>query len=420
MNAGCGPVTDGSNLLAWAVRQAGPACFPVVMATGIVSVALRQAGQPSLSAALLVVAVAVFVILLAGSAVRAVAFPASLRADLGRPDRAFTWFAFVAACGVLGDRLASGGYRLPAAVAAGTALAAWLGVTGLVPVRLAVRRPPPRLADVNGTWYLWAVGTQSLAIAAVFLRGLGMLPARPAALAAITGWSAGIALYLVIMVLVAGRLLLVGVGPGDATNPYWVAMGAASIAVVAAAGILRIPGVPARAVITGLAVALWSVATAAIPPLAMATGARYLRRPVRPRYRADMWTVVFPLGMYAVAGLQLGTAARLPLAGHIGAVAVPCATAAWALTLIGLATSPFTSRHATQDREEIMSCYDIRNVSRRARRSDRLTQGGDDDEKDNKAVQVPGSGQARPARGRQPGGDAGRVGPPHGGSCPSP
>lgn len=246
MNAGCGPVTDGGNVLARAVRRAGPACFPVVMATGIVSAALRQAGQPSLSAALLVIAVAVFVILLAGSAVRAVAFPASLRAGLSRPDRAFTSFAFAAACGVLGDRLASGGYRLPAAAASGAALAAWLGVTGLVPARLAVRRPPPRLADVNGTWYLWAVGTQSLAIAAVFLHDVGMLPARPAALAAITAWSAGIALYLVITVLAAGRLLLVGVGPGDATNPYWVAMGAASIAVVAAAGILRIPGAPAH------------------------------------------------------------------------------------------------------------------------------------------------------------------------------
>jgi tellurite resistance protein TehA-like permease len=137
MNAEFGPVTDGGNVLVRAVRRAGPASFPVVMATGIVSAALRQAGQPSLSAALLVIAVAVFVILLAASAVRAVAFPASLRADLGRPDRAFTSFAFVAACGVLGYRLAGGGYRLPAAAAAGAALAAWLGVTCLVPCATA-------------------------------------------------------------------------------------------------------------------------------------------------------------------------------------------------------------------------------------------------------------------------------------------
>jgi tellurite resistance protein TehA-like permease len=340
MNAGCGPVTDGGNVLARSVRRAGPACFPVVMATGIVSAALRQAGQPSLSAALLMIAVAVFLILLAAWAARAVAFPASLRAGLGRPDQAFSSFAFVAACGVLGDRLAGGGYRLPAAVAAGAALAAWLCVTCLILAHLAVRRPPPQLADVNGTWYLGAVGTQSLAIAAVFLHGLGLLPAGPAALAAIAAWSAGILLYLVITVLVASRLLLVGVGPREAVNPYWVAMGAASIAVVAAAGILRIPGAPARPAITGLAVALWSIATVLIPPLATATAARYLHRPVRPRYRADMWTVVFPLGMYSMASLLLGSTARLPLAGHVGAVAVPFATTAWALVFIGLVASP--------------------------------------------------------------------------------
>jgi tellurite resistance protein TehA-like permease len=418
MSAGCGPVTGG-HVLARAVRRARPGSFTVVMATGIVSAALRQAGQPSLSAVLLVIAAAVFVILLAASAVRAVAFLASLRADLDRPDRAFTSFAFVAACGVLGDRLASGGYRLPAAAAAGAALAAWLGVTCLVPARLAVRRPRARLDEVNGTWYLWAVGTQSLAITAVFLHGLRLLPAGPAALAAVAAWSAGILLYLVITVLVAGRLLLVGVGPREAANPYWVAMGAASIGVVAAAGILRIPGAPARAAITGLAVALWSIATVLIPPLATATAARYLRRPVRPRYRVDMWTVVFPLGMYAMAGLQLGSTARLPLVDHIGAVAVPCATAAWALTFIGLATSPLDRRHACEDRKETISRYDRRKDEPRPGR-DRLTQGGDEVEEENEAVQVPGSGQVRSARRRHRRGDAARADPPHGGTSPSP
>jgi hypothetical protein len=40
------------------------------------------------------------------------------------------------------------------------------------------------------------------------------------------------------------RLLLVGLRRGDPTAPYWVAMGAASITVLAAAGILRTTGSP--------------------------------------------------------------------------------------------------------------------------------------------------------------------------------
>ncbi len=57
--------------------------------------------------------------------------------------------------------------------------------------------------------------------------------------------------------MVLARLLLADLGPQDPTAPHWVAMGPASITVLAAAQIRRITGAPAvnavRAVITGLA-----------------------------------------------------------------------------------------------------------------------------------------------------------------------
>lgn len=58
---------------------------------------------------------------------------------------------------------------------AGAALAAWLGFTCVIPARLAGwPRARPAITQVNGTWYLWAVGTQSLAIAAAFLSADGL------------------------------------------------------------------------------------------------------------------------------------------------------------------------------------------------------------------------------------------------------
>jgi hypothetical protein len=76
-----------------------------------------------------------------------------------------------------------------------------------------------------------------------------------------------------------------------------------------------------------------------------AVGAARIGRPVRPpRYRVAGWMVVFPLGMYATAGLVLGTAVRLPLIHHIGAVAVWPAAAAWALTTIAMAAAALTRR----------------------------------------------------------------------------
>jgi len=327
-----------------AVRGTSPGNFAVVMATGIVSVALRQVGQVSVSAVLLVITAAAFVILVAAFALRAAAFPADLSRDLARPDRAFTSFAFVAACDVLGSRLADDRHTVAAIALAAAALAAWLALTWLVPGRMAARRVRrPVITDVGGSWYLWAVATQSLAIAAAFLGAGRVIAAQPAALTAITVWSAGAVLYLATCVVVAVRLLRAGLGPDEPTAPYWVAMGAASITVLAAAQILRGPGSPAansaRPVLSGLAIAFWGLASALIPPLIARSVLRHLR-PGRPlRYRPDLWMIVFPAGMYATASMQIGTATGLAFIHRVGTVAAWPAAAAWALTFVAMVAS---------------------------------------------------------------------------------
>jgi len=330
--------------VAGAVRGTHLGGFAVIMATGIVSSALRGAGRPHLSAAALAIAAAGFVVLASASALRAAAFPADLRRDLGCPASAFTNFAFVAACGVLGNRLASDGHAAAAAVLAAAALGGWLALTCLVPGRMAVHyRDPPAVTDISGNWYLWAVGTQSLAIAATFLAAGGIIRAQLATLAAITAWSAGVMVYLLITVLVTVRLLLAGLGPQDPTAPYWVTMGGASITVLVAAQILHGPGLTAlgaaRPVLTAAAVIFWAVASSLIPLLIARGVWRHLARHEPPRYRADLWMIVFPAGMYATASMELGTAARLPLVHGVGAVAAWPAAAAWALTFAAMLVS---------------------------------------------------------------------------------
>ncbi|MGH3289047.1 MAG: hypothetical protein ACRDPD_30960, partial [Streptosporangiaceae bacterium] len=96
------------------------------MATGIVSVALGLAGRPDLSAALLWVAVAAFAVLVAASAWRVTAFGRDVRAELRRPDRLFSYFAFPAAAGVLGARLAGHGAAGVVAALAAVTAAAWI------------------------------------------------------------------------------------------------------------------------------------------------------------------------------------------------------------------------------------------------------------------------------------------------------
>jgi hypothetical protein len=141
----------------------------------------------------------------------------------------------------------------------------------------------------------------------------------------------------------AARLLLAGLGPQDATAPHWVAMGPASITVLAAAQILRITGAPAvNAVITGLAVIFRALASCLIPPLIARSTWRHLHRNAPLRYRSDLWMIVFPADMYATAGMQFGTAAGLPLIQRIGTAAAWPAAAAWALTFAAMIASPCT------------------------------------------------------------------------------
>ncbi|HEY6295120.1 MAG TPA: tellurite resistance/C4-dicarboxylate transporter family protein [Streptosporangiaceae bacterium] len=338
-------------MLAPAVRGADPRAFAMVMATGIVSVALRQAGSPGLSAALLWIASAGFVLLVVASVWRAAAFPADVRGDLARPDRVFSLFAVPAAASVLAARITDRGQHVVvAALTAFTALA-WVAACCVVVVFLAgPGRPRPRraLTDVNGSWELWVVGTQSVAIAATSAYTAGVVPDRLAAWAGLILWSAGAVLYVVVTALVIIRLVTAGLAPGDPFAPYWVTMGAASITILAAAQILHITGPAvlsaARPAVTDIALAFWAVATGLIPVLAVIGAARRLRGHAPRGFRRELWMIVFPVGMYATASMRIGSEAGLPPVRELGTAAVWVAAAVWAAVFAGMLAWPIARR----------------------------------------------------------------------------
>jgi tellurite resistance protein TehA-like permease len=167
--------------------------------------------------------------------------------------------------------------------------------------------------------------------------------ARPAALAAVLMWSVGLMLYLIVATLVLTRLLLLEVRPEDLTPPYWVTMGATAITVLVAARILGMPEAPAisaiRPLLAGLAVVLWAFGTWLIPMLVLFGIWRHMLRRVRLEYLPQLWSVIFPLGMYAVASMELGRAIDLPIVEEIGRLWVWVAIPAWTLTFLGMLAS---------------------------------------------------------------------------------
>jgi tellurite resistance protein TehA-like permease len=314
------------------VRHLFPGYFALVMATGIVSTAVGADGATGLSAAMLVVDIICYLVLIALYGWRLSSYRPEFLADATDPRTAFSLFTFVAGSGVLGARLARDGHYTATAVLLVLAGAAWLLLTYGTPLILVTRHGTrSALADVNGSWFLWTVGTQSLAVA---LTSLAPPVASSLAALAVLLWAVGVVLYLIIATLVLAGLLHLPVRPAGLTPVYWVFMGATAISVLAGAKVLRLPpGALLAAVhpaVAGLSVILWAFGTWLIPLLVGLGVWRHLIHRVPLRYDPGLWSMVFPLGMYCVASETLGATLHVPWLVSVGHDGSWVAFAVWA------------------------------------------------------------------------------------------
>jgi tellurite resistance protein TehA-like permease len=321
---------------ATAIRDLNPGYFAFVMATGIISTGTFLLGPAWLSRTLLAVAVAGLVVLSVALVIRLVRFRPSVVADARAPERVFGFFTITAGLDVLGVRLAFAGHPLATAILAGLAAAVWLVLTYGVPSLLLIRTHDSVLGGVNGTWLLWVVSTQSLALSASAL--VPLWPSQSGLLAPFaTGlWSVGLVLYLLLVSLILLRWLTVAMTPQTLGPPYWILMGATAITVLAGAKILGLPGTlpSVRATagfVEGFSYALWAFGTWWIPLLVILGFWRHVRHHWPLTYEPTLWSVVFPLGMYSVATLSFGKGARLTFTEPLSRFMLWVAVAAWLL-----------------------------------------------------------------------------------------
>lgn len=326
---------------ATAVRSLTPGYFALVMASGIVSIGLNYEGYDVLSTILLVVCATAFVVLIALNVWRFVAYRPSVRDDFMNPRRAFGFFTFVAGTNVLGVRVAMDGHHVLTAILLAVAGLTWL-ILGYIVPWTAVLGPQQRpvVATANGTWFTWVVASQSIAVAAATIEPAFTGARDELALLAVASWSIGVLLYAAAGLFVAMRLMLYDFGPEELTPPYWVAMGALSITVLAGARIVEMADAPmiavTRELIAGLCVVFWAFATWLIPPLVAAGWWRHVSKRMPLRYDATLWSIVFPLGMYAAASIYLGDANQLPALSLIGRIELWFALAVWAVVFAAM------------------------------------------------------------------------------------
>src|SRR5699024_8255684 len=147
------------------VRELDPGTFAFVMATGIVSTALLAEGASVVSATLLLIGVAGYLLLLLASGYRLVRWPRRLLDDFAGP-RGVSFLASVAGTNVLDSRLTIAGYVTVAMVLLMIGIVGWLVLGYGVPLALITGSRHQRgLDQVNGMWFLWVVAIQSVAVA---------------------------------------------------------------------------------------------------------------------------------------------------------------------------------------------------------------------------------------------------------------
>jgi tellurite resistance protein TehA-like permease len=323
-----------------AVRDLNPGYFAFVMATGIISTGTFLLGPSWLSRTLLVAACAGLVVLGAALAARLWFFRAEVAADVNAPDRVFGFFTIIAGLDVLGVRFAFAGHPVVTAVLGGLGAAVWLILNYGVPASLLLARTRDSvLGGVNGTWLLWIVATQSLALTAATL--VAAWPSQSTLLAtfAIGLWCVGLVLYLMVVTLIMLRWLTVPMTPATAGSPYWILMGATAISVLAAARDLGLPADisvlrDTAGFIEGFAFTLWAFGTWWVPLLIILGFWRHVRRHWPLTYEPALWSVVFPLGMYSVATLTFGKVAHLTFMEGLAHVVLWVAVAGWVLVAV--------------------------------------------------------------------------------------
>src|SRR5699024_484021 len=133
----------------------------------------------------------------------------------------------------------------PAAVLLAVAAVSWLLMGYALPWAAVLGRAQrPLTAAANGTWFIWVVAAQSVAVLASTLEPGAGRAGHALSILAVFAWSVGLMLYVAVAVMVVLRLMVHPLEPRELDPPYWVSMGAIAITIVAGARIVAMERAP--------------------------------------------------------------------------------------------------------------------------------------------------------------------------------
>lgn len=330
--------------LTWLRVQVGglfPGYFALVMATGIISNTMFFEGYLTLSNMLFTVNLFAYAWLVLLTLLRVLRFRQAIWADLTNPALVFSFFTIVAASDVLGIGMSLRGFGQAALAMWVFALVVWLCLSYFSFAVLTFLNTAHGANVVHGGWLIAIVGTESLVILGAILA-----PAQGAAAPLLFVllhmlWGVGLGLYGIFITLFSYRIFFFDVESEDITPLLWVVMGAAAISTNAGSVLIMTDsGVPflisMRPFIDGVTLIMWAWGTWWIPLLLLFGIWKHGVRRAPLVYTPMLWSLVFPLGMYALASLRLSLVSEIAVLKDIARTMVWVALAAWVATAGGL------------------------------------------------------------------------------------
>ena len=318
-----------------------PGYFTLTMATGIISLGMGLLHMPSLASVMYAITMLSWAVLFVIYMARLVLFPGTVAADVLNPRQTFNFFSFVAGTSVAGLLLHYHGHDNLAILCWAIAFVAWLALLYFSFGVLTPVHGERNLKIVDGGWLICIVGTQSLV-----LLGLQIFPLLgdfgPAMMLLIlTLWGLGLILYGIFVTLFCYRIFFNEMELEDYTPQMWVIMGAAAISTNASSAIeMAEPNLSIlyeiHPVIESVALITWAWATWWIPLLLLISYWKHITHRIPIRYDPRQWSIVFPLGMYTVASIQLSLAVEIDPLHWISHIMIWVALGVWGLLIAAL------------------------------------------------------------------------------------
>ena len=320
------------------IKNFPPPYFSLVMATAILAIGAELLKWDLLSDSVLVLAILLYALLLFVYIFRSIKFWKKVKMDLKMHMKGPGFLTFVIATAVLGI-----GFELiwKANVAAqilfGVAMFSWVIILFTLLLGTSLKpKKPPLVKTISGSWLLVVVSIQSLVILTGFVEK--KLSSFPWLLEfSLLLWLLGALMYIVFVTLVLYRLIFLPVRPDKISPSFWLDAGAAASLTFAGVSILN--SAPAGHTIAGyapvikvLALLGWVAASWWLILLVLQETWRHLK--VGFSYSVGYWSLVFPLGIYAIASKRSAEVFKFPVLKDIGNIFVYLTLILWVLIFI--------------------------------------------------------------------------------------